>query len=223
MVDKNEKLIDEQAIESINELGQIKVYENSGILPINIIGEIEGHIELGNGRKATKYEHLIPLIVEAQENNAIKGVLLILNTMGGDVEAGLAISELIAGMSKPSVSLVLGGGHSIGVPLAVCTDYSFIAPSAMMTIHPIRTNGLVLGVSQSFEYFKRMQERINSFILDHSAIKRKVLKELMFNTDEIANDVGSVVIGKEAVEIGLINEIGSISSAMNHLKKMLKS
>lgn len=161
--------------------------------------------------------------MEAQENNAIKGVLLILNTMGGDVEAGLAISELIAGMSKPSVSLVLGGGHSIGVPLAVCTDYSFIAPSAMMTIHPIRTNGLVLGVSQSFEYFKRMQERINSFILDHSAIKRKVLKELMFNTDEIANDVGSVVIGKEAVEIGLINEIGSISSAMNHLKKMLKS
>ncbi len=220
----DEKIYSDKDIDSINELGQInKIHDSTGILPISIIGEIEGHIELGAGRKATKYEHIIPLIIEAEENDNIKGVLLILNTMGGDVEAGLAISELIAGMSKPSVSLVLGGGHSIGVPLAVCTDFSYIAPTAMMTIHPIRTNGLVLGVSQSFEYFKRMQERIINFIVGHSSVKKKTLTQLMLKTDELANDVGSVVIGKDAVEIGLIDDVGGVSTALARLKKMIKS
>lgn len=220
----DEKIYSDKDIDSINELGQInKIHDSTGILPISIIGEIEGHIELGAGRKATKYEHIIPLIIEAEENDNIKGVLLILNTMGGDVEAGLAISELIAGMSKPSVSLVLGGGHSIGVPLAVCTDFSYIAPTAMMTIHPIRTNGLVLGVSQSFEYFKRMQERIINFIVGHSSVKKKTLTQLMLKTDDLANDVGSVVIGKDAVEIGLIDDVGGVSTALARLKKMIKS
>ena len=193
-----------------------------GIMPILIIGEIEGHTEVTPGRKATKYEHIIPMIIEAEVNKDVKGVLIILNTMGGDVEAGLALSELIAGISKPTVSLVLGGSHSIGVPLAAAAQYSFIAPTGTMTIHPIRTNGLVIGVSQSFDYLKRMQERINKFVISHSQIKEKTLNELMLNSNELVNDVGSIVIGKKAVEIGLINEVGTIADAIAKLTDMGK-
>lgn len=210
-------------IEAIKELGTPSEIFRDGIMPISIIGEIEGHLELGPGRKATRYEHLIPLILQAQQDEAVKGILLILNTMGGDVEAGLAICELISGISKPSVSLVLGGGHSIGVPLAVCTDYSFIAPTATMTIHPIRTNGLVIGVSQSFDYFKRMQDRIVNFVVNHSSISEEYFMHYMLNSDELVNDIGSILIGKKAVDIGLIDEVGSVNDALMKLKELIKS
>ncbi|MBE6038136.1 MAG: hypothetical protein E7218_02890 [Anaerofustis stercorihominis] len=210
-------------LDSISELGQTAQLYKDGIMPISIIGEIEGHMELGPGRKATKYEHLIPLILQAQQDENIKGVLLILNTMGGDVEAGLAICELISGISKPSVSLVLGGGHSIGVPLAVCTDYSFIAPTATMTIHPIRTNGLVIGVAQSFDYFRRMQERIVKFVVNHSQISEEYFMHYMLNSDELVNDIGSILIGKKAVDIGLIDEVGSVKDALDKLNEMIIS
>lgn len=216
-------VISEGSEDTIKEFGSPNKLYPSGILPINIIGEVEGHIDLGSGRKATKYEHIIPLIIEAEENPDIKGVLLTLNTMGGDVEAGLAISELIAGMTKPTVSLVLGGGHSIGVPLAVSTIYSFIAPTATMTIHPIRTNGLVIGVAQSFDYFKRMQERIVSFVVAHSNIGEKEFLSLMLNENELVNDIGSILIGKKAVKTGLINEVGSIGSALKKLKNLCET
>ena len=210
-------------LDSISELGQTAQLYKDGIMPISIIGEIEGHMELGPGRKATKYEHLIPLILQAQQDENIKGVLLILNTMGGDVEAGLAICELISGISKPSVPLVLGGGHSIGVPLAVCTDYSFIAPTATMTIHPIRTNGLVIGVAQSFDYFRRMQERIVKFVVNHSQISEEYFMHYMLNSDELVNDIGSILIGKKAVDIGLIDEVGSVKDALDKLNEMIIS
>ncbi len=219
-ISNDNTILNEDGENAVKELGNTNKLYKSGILPINIIGEIEGHTDLGSGRKATKYEHIIPLIIEAEENDDIKGVLLTLNTMGGDVEAGLAISELIAGMTKPSVSLVLGGGHSIGVPLAVCTDYSFIAPTATMTVHPIRTNGLVIGVAQSFDYFKRMQERIVSFVVSHSNIKQKDFMDLMLNDEELANDIGSILIGEKAVRTGLINEVGSIGCALKKLKEL---
>lgn len=208
--------------DSINEFGQMPGVYKDGIMPISIIGEIEGHMELGVGRKSTKYEHLIPLILQAEQDDAVKGVILILNTMGGDVEAGLAICELISGISKPSVSLVLGGGHSIGVPLAVCTDYSFIAPTATMTIHPIRTNGLVIGVSQSFDYFRRMQDRIVNFVVNHSSISEEYFMHYMLNSDELVNDIGSILIGKKAVDIGLIDEVGSVSDALTKLKELIR-
>ncbi len=226
--DKNDneasaELLTEEKAETIAQSGTPGRLYTSGILPITIIGEVEGHVSLPAGQKATKYEQIIPLIIEAEENPMVKGVLLILNTMGGDVEAGLAISELVAGMDKPSVSLVLGGSHSIGVPLAVCTDYSFIAPSATMMVHPIRTSGLVLGAQQSFDYLKRMQDRITAFVVNHSRITKKSYDKLMFNPDELANDVGSVLIGQKAVEAGLINQVGSLSDALSKLKSMLAS
>lgn len=209
--------------EAITSFGTSLEIYNDGIMPINIIGEIEGHIQLGAGRKATGYEHLIPLILRAQQEDKVKGLLLVLNTMGGDVEAGLAISELVSGISKPTVSLVLGGGHSIGVPLAVCTDYSFIAPTATMTIHPVRTNGLVIGVSQSFDYFRRMQDRIVSFVVNHSSISEEYFMHYMLNQDELVNDVGSVIIGKKAVDIGLIDEVGTVSDAISKLRELIKT
>ncbi len=221
--ENNEQNENDFDAEMFKQIGQIGILNRSGILPINIIGEIEGHTELGEGRKATKYEHIIPLIIEAEQNSDVKGVLFTFNTMGGDVEAGLALSELIAGMSKPAVTLVLGGGHSIGVPLAVSGDYSFISPTGMMTVHPIRTNGLVVGVSQSFDYFKRMQERIVSFVAKHSNISEEKLMGLMLNTQELANDMGSILIGKEAVEAGIIDEVGSIGSALGKLNELIKS
>ncbi len=187
---------------------------------ITIIGQIEGHYELPSGQKSTKYEHLIPRIVGCEENDKIDGLLLVLNTIGGDVEAGLALSELVATMKKPTVSLVLGGGHSIGIPLAVSAKCSFIVPSATMTCHPVRTNGLVIGASQSFAYFTRMQERIDSFICDNSRIDRETLHRLMFDTDDIASDIGTIIDGKQAVSLGLIDRLGGLCEALAALRKM---
>lgn len=189
---------------------------------LTVIGQIEGHYVLDNTQKATKYEHIIPLLCAIEEGDEIDGLLIVLNTQGGDVEAGLALAELIASMKKPTVSLVLGGGHSIGVPLAVSAKRSFIVPSATMTIHPVRTTGLVVGVPQSFAYFSRMQDRICSFIAAHSNITRPMLDELMSRTDEIATDVGSIIDGKKAVECGLIDEIGGLESALGALHAMIE-
>jgi ATP-dependent protease ClpP protease subunit len=188
---------------------------------ISIIGEIEGHMVSPPQKKATKYEHIMPLLVAAEQNPEIKGIFIILNTIGGDVEAGLALSEMINSLSKPKVSLVLGGGHSIGVPLATSSDYSFITPTATMTIHPIRMTGLVIGVPQTFRYFEKMQQRIINFILRTSSIDRETLLKLMYDTDEIANDVGTILIGGEAVSFGLINEVGGFSNALNKLKDLI--
>ncbi len=190
---------------------------------VSIIGQVEGHYQLGEGQKSTRYEQLIPMLVAAENSEAIDGLLIILNTMGGDVEAGLAISELIAGMKTPTVSLVLGGGHSIGVPLAVSADCSFIVPSATMTLHPVRMNGLVLGVYQSFNYFCRMQDRIIRFIADHSKISHERLREMMLKTDEIATDMGSVIDGEQAVREGLIDHLGGIAQALEELERRIDS
>lgn len=189
---------------------------------ISIIGQIEGHYMLGEGQKATKYEHIIPELVAAEEDESIDGVLILLNTMGGDVEAGLAIAELIASLKKPTVTLVLGGGHSIGVPLAVSGKKSFIVPSATMTIHPVRFNGLVVGVEQSFRYFSEMQKRIVNFICSHSNVERDKLYELMMCPDMMATDVGSIIEGREAVEYGIIDRVGGLDKAIEALKKMIE-
>lgn len=190
---------------------------------LSIIGQVEGHYLLGESQKATKYEHVIPLLVAIEESEDIDGVLIVLNTMGGDVEAGLAIAEMIASMSKPTVSVVLGGGHSIGVPLAVAAKRSFIVPSATMTIHPVRINGLVVGVPQTFRYFESMQKRIINFIVEHSDASAEKLSELMMRPDEMATDVGSIIDGNEAVDIGLIDRVGGLSDALAELREMIKS
>lgn len=187
-----------------------------------IAGQIEGHYALAGQSKTTKYEHVIPQLVGVEESPDIDGLLVLINTVGGDVEAGLAIAELISGMSKPTVSLVLGGGHSIGVPLAVCTRRSFIVPSATMTIHPVRMNGLVIGVPQTFTFFLRMQDRITDFIVKNSRISKEKLHALMLETDELAADVGTVIDGVQAVESGLIDAVGSLSDALAALKQMIK-
>lgn len=188
---------------------------------ITIIGEIEGHFAGNPQKKSTKYEHIIPMLFEIEENEHIKGVLIILNTVGGDVEAGLAIAELINSVSKKVVTLVLGGSHSIGVPLATAGDYSFIAPTATMIVHPIRTNGLVIGVNETFEYFKKMQERITRFIIRTSDIEREQLEKIMHSKEELVSDVGSVLIGKEAVECGLIDEVGGLKEALSKLRELI--
>lgn len=188
---------------------------------LTIIGQIEGHYALGEGQKATKYEHIIPLLVSIEEDENIEGVLIILNTMGGDVEAGLAIAEMISSMTKPTVSLVLGGGHSIGVPLAVSAEKSFIVPSATMTIHPVRINGLVVGVPQTFNYFNEMQKRIIGFICKHSNASENIIYELMMKPDMLATDVGSIITGEEAVKYGIIDEIGGLDQALNALRGMI--
>ncbi|KGM97719.1 Clp protease [Clostridium novyi A str. 4552] len=211
-------------IDSIKELGvqdPSKIIGKQRFQVLPIIGQIEGHSVLPPQSKATKYEHLIPQLVDIQTNDAIEGVLIILNTVGGDVEAGLAIAEMINSLSKPSVSLVIGGGHSIGVPLATSADYSFISPSATMIIHPIRMNGLVLGVPQTFEYFNKMQERIIDFITRTSKMKNETFRSLMLQTDELLNDMGTILIGKQAVDYGLIDEVGGLSSAINKLEDII--
>lgn len=214
----------EKEVESIKELGVTDVIPaNERIQILPIIGQIEGHLMLPPQTKATKYEHFIPQLISIETNERVEGVLIILNTVGGDVEAGLAIAEMIRSLSKPTVSLVIGGGHSIGVPLATSADYSFISPSATMIIHPIRMNGLVIGVSQTFEYFNKMQERITEFITRTSNIKREKLKELMLQTDELLNDMGTILIGKQAVEYGLIDEVGGISDALKKLEALINS
>jgi ATP-dependent protease ClpP protease subunit len=211
-------------IENIKELGVSNVPrtdERIQILPI--IGQVEGHLMLPPQTKATKYEHVIPQIISMETNKNVEGILIILNTVGGDVEAGLAIAEMIRSLSKPTVSLVIGGGHSIGVPLATSADYSFISPSATMIIHPIRMNGLIIGVPQTFEYFNKMQERIIEFITRTSNIKREVLRDLMLQTDELLNDMGTILIGKQAVEHGLIDEVGGISEALAKLDQLINN
>ena len=190
---------------------------------LTIIGQVEGHYVLDNTQKATKYDHMIPMLVALEESEKIEGVLVILNTMGGDVEAGLALAELIASMSKPTVTLVLGGGHSIGVPLAVAGQVSFIVPSATMTIHPVRTTGLVLGVPQAFDYLERMQDRIVDFITAHSHVDETYLRKVMTRTDQMANDIGSVIDGREAVRCGLIDRVGGLSEALACLREMAES
>ena len=189
---------------------------------LTIVGQIEGHQEAPQGAKTTKYEHVLPLLTAVEESDEVDGLLILLNTMGGDIEAGLAIAELIAGMRKPTVSLVLGGGHSIGVPLAVSAKVSFIAPSAAMTIHPVRLNGLVIGVAQTFNYFERIQERIIDFVTRNIQIDRETLTHLMLRTGEMAADVGSVIYGEEAVRIGLIDQLGSLSDALSCLHGMMR-
>ena len=184
---------------------------------LTIVGQIEGHQLLPEDAKTTRYEHILPLIAAIEETPEIRGLLILLNTMGGDVEAGLAIAELIAGMRKPSVSLVLGGSHSIGVPLAVAARRSMIAPSAAMTIHPVRVNGVVIGVPQTFRYFSRIQERIVGFVTAHSHIRREDYLRLMNSRDELANDVGSVIHGEEAVRLGLIDQLGTLADALAYL------
>ncbi len=203
-------------MEEVKELGTSK---NGTIQCLTIVGQIEGHQLLPEDAKTTKYEHVLPLIAAVEESPEIDGLLILLNTMGGDVEAGLAIAELIAGMKKPTASLVLGGGHSIGVPLAVAAKRSMIAPSAAMTIHPVRINGVVIGVPQTYNYFSRIQERIVGFVTQHSNISREKFLELMTDTDELANDVGSVIYGQEAVESGLIDQIGTLSDALDYLHR----
>lgn len=207
----------------LKELGMIHANTDfeSDIQCINIIGSIEGHMLLPAENKTTKYEHLIPQLVAVEENPNIKGLLVILNTMGGDVEAGLALAELIATLSKPTVSLVLGGGHSIGIPLATSADYSFIAESATMTMHPIRTNGLVITSETTFAYMRKTQERVIRFIEQHSNVEKSTIVQLMNCTDKMSNDTGTILFGKEAAEIGLINEVGGIRHALEKLRKMI--
>ena len=189
---------------------------------LTIIGQVEGHYLLPDGQKVTKYEHMLPALAEIEERNDIDGLLLLINTVGGDVEAGLAISEMIAGMSKPTVSLVLGGGHSIGIPLAVAAKRSFIVPSATMTLHPVRINGLVIGVPQSFDNLSKMQDRIVSFICRNSRVSEADLRSLMMKTDEMATDIGTLLDGVDAVEIGLIDNLGTLSDAISSLRDMIK-
>ena len=209
---------DERAENNVDKDGAVST--DTRIHCLSIIGQIEGHYLLPEGQKATKYEHIIPELVEIEESREIEGLLIILNTMGGDVEAGLAIAEMIASMKKPTVSLVLGGGHSIGVPLATAAKRSFIVPSATMTIHPVRVNGVVLGAPQTFHYFEEMQKRIVKFICEHSSSTPDIIRELMMRPDELATDIGSIIEGREAVEYGIIDEVGGLSDALAALKAM---
>lgn len=218
-----EKKEHENKLDNIKELGTPTIaVPDERIQVISIIGQVEGHMMLSPQTKATKYEHIIPQLVSIERDERVKGVLVMLNTVGGDVEAGLAISEMIWSLSKPTVSLVIGGGHSIGVPLATAANYSFISPSATMIIHPIRMNGLIIGVPQTFEYFNKMQKRIVDFIIRTSKIKRETLKQLMLQTDELLNDMGTILIGEQAVEYGLIDEVGGVRDAIEKLNKLIE-
>ncbi|ALS21695.1 MULTISPECIES: ClpP family protease [Paenibacillus] len=210
-------------VDAIQQLGQTNVPTNeSNIFCMTIIGQVEGHLVLPPQNKTTKYEHIIPQLVAAEQNPKIEGVLIILNTVGGDVEAGLAIAEMIATLSKPTVTLVLGGGHSIGVPIAVSANYSIIAETATMTIHPIRLNGLVIGVPQTFEYLDKMQERVIRFVTRHSRVEEDKFKELMFKTGELTRDIGTTVIGSDAVRYGLIDALGGVGEAIQKLNEMIE-
>lgn len=200
---------------------KLPIPEQMPIHCLTIIGQIEGHMILPQNNKTTKYEHLIPQLIAIEQDPDVKGVLVILNTAGGDVESGLAIAEAIHGLSKPTVSIVMGGGHSIGVPIAVASDYSFIAPSATMTIHPVRLNGMVIGVPATMEYIERMQDRVVAFVTEHSHINEKTFRQLMLTVGELSQDIGTVIVGRKAVEYGLIDEVGSIKEAMVKLNAMI--
>lgn len=220
------KKVEEEKLrnERIEETGQVTLDKNSrsnSIHLITIIGEIEGHDNLGSNSKTTKYEHILPQLAAIEDSKDIDGVLVLLNTMGGDVEAGLAIAEMIASLSKPTVSLVLGGSHSIGVPIAVSTDYSFIVPTGTMVIHPVRMNGMVIGVPQTFDYFKQIQDRITGFVCSHCEISRNRFEKLMMETEILTKDVGTILVGEEAVDEGIIDEPGGIREAMAKLHQLI--
>lgn len=209
-------------LENLKEIAQIHIPEPAeNIFCLTVVGQIEGHQILPAQSKATKYEHVIPQLVAVEQNPKIEGILLILNTAGGDVEAGLAISELVSSLSKPSVSIVLGGGHSIGIPIAVSCTKSFISPTGTMTVHPIRYTGLVINGHQQFEYLQKMQERINRFIVGHSKISEQELQKLMFATGELAQDIGTILIGQDAVDVGLIDAVGGLKEAYAELTKLI--
>ena len=210
--------------QQIVDMGSSTIRTKHGVIhTLTVVGQIEGHQILPDTSKSTKYEHVLPLLTAIEQSEDIDGLLILLNTMGGDIEAGLAIAELIAGMRKPTVSLVLGGGHSIGVPLAVSARVSFIAPSAAMTIHPVRLNGLVIGVAQTFRYFERIQERIVDFVVKNSRMDRDTFTRMMLKTGELSSDVGSVIYGQEAVDAGLIDRLGSLSDALDCLHSMIRA
>ena len=214
---KNENL------SNLKEVGELKLPEQQGnIFCLTIVGQIEGHQILPAQSKATKYEHVIPQLVAVEQNPKLEGVLVILNTAGGDVEAGLALAELISSLSKPSVSLVLGGGHSIGIPIAVSCTRSFISPTGTMTVHPIRYTGLVINGHQQFEYLQKMQERVNKFIVQHSKISEERLRDLMFRTGELAQDIGTILVGRDAVDVGLIGSVGGIKEAYGELLNLVR-
>ena len=215
---------DTEKLEEIDRHGGTVIENGAGnFYCLSIIGQIEGHFSLDSNQKATKYDHILPMLVALEESEKIDGILILINTLGGDVEAGLAISELIASLSKPTASIVLGGGHSIGVPLAVSASRSFIVPSATMTIHPVRTNGVVLGVPQAFDYLEKMQSRIIKFITRHSSVSEEAFRDMMNRTDILVNDIGSILDGYEATRCGLIDEVGGIKEALSYLKKESKN
>lgn len=224
-MEQDEKPREETEMETIKELGQTELptaaEEGTPFHCLTIIGQIEGHMVLPPRNKTTKYEHVIPQLVAIEQNPKIKGLLVILNTVGGDIEAGLAIAEMLKTMRTPVVSLVLGGGHSIGAPIAVAADHSIISETATMTIHPIRLSGLVIGVPQTYEYLDKMQERVIRFIVRHSRVGTEVLRELMFRTGELVRDVGTVLVGEEAVNVGLIDEVGGVSAALQRLSELV--
>lgn len=212
-----------ESMESLTRLGQPGPVPGveSDIHTLTIVGQIEGHLVLSPKNKTTKYEHIIPQLVAVEENHKIKGLLVILNTVGGDIEAGLAISEMISSLSKATVSLVLGGGHSIGVPVAVATDYSYIVNSASMTIHPIRLSGKIIGVPQTYEYLDKMQDRVIGFVTAHSGISEEYFRKLMFQTGSLVRDVGTVLIGGDAVEAGIIDDVGGLKKALDRLRFLI--
>lgn len=215
---------EKQEEERIKETGQLTLKENKehqNIHLLSVIGEIEGHENLSGNSKTTKYEHILPQLAAIEDSCEIQGVLVLLNTMGGDVEAGLAIAEMLASLSKPTVSLVLGGSHSIGVPIAVSTDYSFIVPTGTMVIHPVRTNGMVIGVPQTFDYFKLIQDRITGFVCGHCRASRNRFEEMMLETGILTKDVGTILVGEEAVSNGIIDEVGGIDKAVKKLHQMI--
>jgi len=215
---------EEHQDDRIEKIGQITLRENDqkhGIHLLTIIGEIEGHENLAGNSKSTKYEHVLPQLAAIEDSTQIQGVLVLLNTMGGDVEAGLAIAEMLASLSKPTVSLVLGGSHSIGVPIAVSTDYSYIVPTGTMVIHPVRMNGMVIGVPQTFDYFKQIQDRITGFVCSHCRISRDALETMMTETGLLTKDMGTILVGEEAVCHGIIDEVGGIQEALAHLHQMI--
>lgn len=212
-----------QATQQIVDMGSAVVKNRHGTVHcLTIVGQVEGHMVLPNNTKSTKYEHVLPLLASLEESDEVDGLVLLLNTVGGDIEAGLAIAEMIAGMKKPTVSLVLGGGHSIGIPLAVCTKKSFITPTASMTVHPVRMTGLVVGAPQTFRYFQRIQEQIADFVTANSRISREDFEHYMMATGEIATDVGTILYGKEAVASGLIDKLGGLNDALSTLHRMIE-
>ena len=223
MTDEEKVQEKEEKLENIKELGTSDISKpDDKVQVIPIIGQIEGHNLSSPQTKSTKYEHIIPQLISIERDESVEGLLIVLNTVGGDVEAGLAIAEMIASLSKPSVSIVLGGGHSIGASIAVSADYSFIAPSATMTIHPIRLTGLVIGVPQTYEYFDKMQERVVQFVSKNSRISKEKFRDLMLKTGELANDVGTVLFGEEAVRYGIIDETGGLSDALKKLYELIE-